>query len=446
MTPSPVIATVCPLRWSASIICLFWAGVTRPNTLFASITSSRCSGSSGSERASKPSVISRPTLRAMAATVRGSSPEMIFNPTPSARKKLRVSRASERGCSRKVRSATGRSDTGSCSSFPSPCGLSPRARTSVRRPVSAKSPARRKTSCRLGSSGWRGTAPPGVETGGGGCGAVSSPWIRTISGAPRIHVCAARPRPSKLTPLHFRAEENGTAETGWRPPSSSKAVLRQRAVAFASGSAPNHARTCSQPGAGANGCTASKTSPPSVRVPVLSMQRTSTRASPSTAASSWIRTLWPANRSPPTAKATLVNRTSPNGTMAIMLAMRPTRTGVQSPVEKAACQPPRAWTSPLTTRIATGSRAQAIQRSTRLRLFRISEFTSEKRRASTVSRLANDAAPTRTTWALPWPATTIDPESTSVRSSLSTGSASPVRRDSSTSSPDDSSTVASAVT
>ena len=54
---------------------------------------------------------------------------------------------------------------------------------------------------------------------------------------------------------------------------------------------------------------------------------------------------------------------------------------------------------------ATGTMAQAIQRSTRLRLLRISEFTSENRRASAVSRLANESAPTRTTRALPWPAT-----------------------------------------
>ena len=38
LTPSPVIATVDPPSCSASTICCFWAGVTRPNTECSAIT------------------------------------------------------------------------------------------------------------------------------------------------------------------------------------------------------------------------------------------------------------------------------------------------------------------------------------------------------------------------------------------------------------------------
>ena len=54
---------------------------------------------------------------------------------------------------------------------------------------------------------------------------------------------------------------------------------------------------------------------PSVSVPVLSKQTTSTRASPSTAGSSWTSTLRRASVTAATPKATLVSSTSPWGTM-----------------------------------------------------------------------------------------------------------------------------------
>ena len=47
LTPSPVIATVCPRDWSAWTIDRFWCGVTRPNTVLASTASANASSSSG---------------------------------------------------------------------------------------------------------------------------------------------------------------------------------------------------------------------------------------------------------------------------------------------------------------------------------------------------------------------------------------------------------------
>ena len=62
---------------------------------------------------------------------------------------------------------------------------------------------------------------------------------------------------------------------------------------------------------------------PSVSVPVLSRQITSTRARVSTAGSSWTSTWRRPRRTTPTAKATLVSSTSPSGTMATIPATAP---------------------------------------------------------------------------------------------------------------------------
>ena len=58
-------------------------------------------------------------------------------------------------------------------------------------------------------------------------------------------------------------------------------------------------------------------------VPVLSMHRTSTRASTSTAGSSWTSTRRLASRTTPTANATLVRSTRPSGTIATVAATEP---------------------------------------------------------------------------------------------------------------------------
>ena len=52
LTPSPVIATVCPRDCSAPTIARFWSGRTRPKVVDFATVSARASGSSGSERAS----------------------------------------------------------------------------------------------------------------------------------------------------------------------------------------------------------------------------------------------------------------------------------------------------------------------------------------------------------------------------------------------------------
>ncbi len=61
--------------------------------------------------------------------------------------------------------------------------------------------------------------------------------------------------------------------------------------------------------------TSATSNAPSVMVPVLSAQSTSTRASTSMAGSSWTRQRRLASRTTPAANATLVSSTSPSGTM-----------------------------------------------------------------------------------------------------------------------------------
>ena len=82
-TPSPVMATTCPLDCNAPTIARFCCGVTRPNTVCCSSTSASSSWSSGSSRASNPASTSgNPTRAATAATVRGLSPEITLSCTP----------------------------------------------------------------------------------------------------------------------------------------------------------------------------------------------------------------------------------------------------------------------------------------------------------------------------------------------------------------------------
>ncbi len=108
LTPSPVMATVCPRACSAFTMSCFWCGVTRPNTECCSSVSPSSSRSSGSSRASNGrSAFGMPTRAATAPTVWGLSPEMTFNATPCCAKYARVSAASGRTCSSSSTRAAG---------------------------------------------------------------------------------------------------------------------------------------------------------------------------------------------------------------------------------------------------------------------------------------------------------------------------------------------------
>ena len=87
LTPSPVIATVCPRAWSALTIACFWCGVTRPNTECSSSAAPSAPRSSGRSRASTGSpVCGMPARAATALTVCGLSPEITLSATPCAAK------------------------------------------------------------------------------------------------------------------------------------------------------------------------------------------------------------------------------------------------------------------------------------------------------------------------------------------------------------------------
>lgn len=79
LTPSPVIATVCPRAWRAPTSSRFCCGVTRPKTDVRSAVSASSSGSAGSVRASTGcSAPGRPRLAATAPTETAASPEITF--------------------------------------------------------------------------------------------------------------------------------------------------------------------------------------------------------------------------------------------------------------------------------------------------------------------------------------------------------------------------------
>ena len=146
----------------------------------------------------------------------------------------------------------------------------------------------------------------------------------STSGAPSTQVS----RPAKETPLHFRAEEKDTDAAASHFVAGDGYAARMAAmVAFGAGSA-----AASSPMATASSAlsvpadTASRpvtVRRPSVRVPVLSVQSTSTLARPSTAGSSWTKTLCLASRTTATAKATLVSSTRPSGTIPTVPAAAP---------------------------------------------------------------------------------------------------------------------------
>ena len=140
-----------------------------------------------------------------------------------------------------------------------------------------------------------------------------------------------RPGPSNVGPLHLRADENGTASRR-RPPRPGRrgSARRSRASSRSARGRPRRARPARlrcrgrrRPRRAAR--RRRRPERPSVSVPVLSMHSTSTRASPSTAGSSWTSTRRRASRTTPTANATLVSSTRPSGTIATVPATAPRR-------------------------------------------------------------------------------------------------------------------------
>ena len=96
LTPSPVIATVCPAALSALTRVSFWSGRTRPNTVYFVAASRTSSSVVRVDMSMMSSHFSSPARFATARTVEGLSPEMILTATPCSRKKRRVSGASSR--------------------------------------------------------------------------------------------------------------------------------------------------------------------------------------------------------------------------------------------------------------------------------------------------------------------------------------------------------------
>ncbi len=206
-----------------------------------------------------------------------------------------VSGASPRTFSSRVSRAAGSMPAGSSCSVSTPGA---RASSSTRSPPAARSPAL--------SMIWR----------------CSDAAPRIISGAPRTQV----PFPSKLSELHLRAEEKGTEAVRRQAPpgGGGKAAAMASRVSLRTGvSDPSAPRAAARSSCPSSASMRPKTSDPSVRVPVLSTQTMSTRASPSTAGSSCTSTLRPARVMAATAKATLVRRTSPSGTMPTSPATTP---------------------------------------------------------------------------------------------------------------------------
>ena len=81
-TPSPVMATVRPSRCRAQTSSRFCCGVTRPKTRYFAAASSSFCGVSSVEASTMRSARGTPASRAMAETVRGSSPEITRSSTP----------------------------------------------------------------------------------------------------------------------------------------------------------------------------------------------------------------------------------------------------------------------------------------------------------------------------------------------------------------------------
>ena len=150
---------------------------------------------------------------------------------------------------------------------------------------------------------------------------------QTSSGAPSTHV----PWPPNVAALHLRADENGTNPVRCQDSGVGNAAADrgQRRVAVLVGRRAPRARPRPAPDLRAARRGRTRCSP-SVSVPVLSKQTTSTRANPSTAGSSWTSTLRRARVTAATPKATLVSSTRPWGTMPTMPATVPLTASRQS--------------------------------------------------------------------------------------------------------------------
>ena len=143
-------------------------------------------------------------------------------------------------------------------------------------------------------------------------------------------------------PLHFFAEENGAIAVCSRPAGAvgkrlgdrQHARVRARVVAARAASAVRAASSRSPaPSAPSTSSTSASRMPFSVRVPVLSAQTTSTRASPSIAGSSWTRHCRrpePDRRRPRTRWRSC--RTRPSGTIGTSAATMPLSDGPEAVV------------------------------------------------------------------------------------------------------------------
>ena len=81
LTPSPVMATVCPRDCRAETMARFCCGVTRPNTSAPATFSVNSSPSAGRVRASTASATETPSDRVTAPTEAALSPEITFTAT-----------------------------------------------------------------------------------------------------------------------------------------------------------------------------------------------------------------------------------------------------------------------------------------------------------------------------------------------------------------------------
>ncbi|SCG09319.1 hypothetical protein GA0115255_125222 [Streptomyces sp. Ncost-T6T-2b] len=229
-------------------------------------------------------------------------------------------------------------------------------------------------------------------------------------------------------PLYLRAEENGIASVTVQAASSPAGYASMMAWRLALGRGSEAPNVCSASLTYASslpfsGRTSVTSMPPSVSVPVLSRQTTSTRARPSMAGSSCTRHCLRPRRTTPMAKATEVRSTRPSG---IIGTMPPTVRATES-LKLLSFTTSWLMISP----IAVGTIIHVTYFRIVLMPLRSSEWTSVKRDASSASCAAYASRPTFVAVNAPPPATTKLPDITGSPVRLSTGSASPVSSDSS---------------
>ena len=82
LTPSPVMATVCPWFCSAATRRRFFSGVTRPKTVFSDTAREKSSSVSSAEVSIHRSAPGMPARAAIRLAVWGLSPDMTFTVTP----------------------------------------------------------------------------------------------------------------------------------------------------------------------------------------------------------------------------------------------------------------------------------------------------------------------------------------------------------------------------